>query len=60
MKEALIKKQTKNIVNNKKIDSTKDIIKSQTTLNKPMKKAAGRGGQSKNLDNKNNSTIIDV
>jgi len=44
MKEALIKKQTKNIVNNKKIDSTKDIIKSQTTLNKPMKKAAGRGG----------------
>jgi hypothetical protein len=44
MKEALAKKQNKLAPENKKSGSTKDSIKSQTSSNRPMKKAAGRGG----------------
>jgi len=44
MKEALAKKQTKSSPGGKKPGSIKEAVKSQTSSNKPMKKAAGRGG----------------
>ena len=44
MKEALAKKQSKSAPGSKKSGLTKEAVKSQTSSNKPMKKAAGRGG----------------
>lgn len=44
MKEALAKKQNQAAPGKKKNANTKAQVKSQTSSNKPMKKAAGRGG----------------
>ena len=44
MKEALAKKQNQSAPGKKSNTNTKAQVKSQTTSNKPMKKAAGRGG----------------